>query len=358
MKKNNYLLLLLTVVMLFAASCGKDGAVGPQGPQGPTGPTGPQGPAGANGTVIYSGGTVPSSTQGVPGDFYIDLSTGMFYGPKLSTGWGTGISLIGPAGPAGTNGTNGTVIYSGTTTPPAATGNIGDFYIDLTTAVFYGPKATAGWGTGFPLVTGALGANFAPIINTIITPAILDTLQTHGTVINAGLTPPTVNGTYLISPDYCLYDNSGGNFAGQVFSNYEYEFSNQNSTSYAINVNYSNKISGSSTLDAGSDVSATYLSGSSSLFTVYAQTTGTSNGISYTSLQVISGEIVSGAIDNFQETFYLESKTGDTNNTILAPVGTLRIFKDEDGVSPSQSVFTSFKGIRGLGLLSKSFKQQ
>ena len=110
MKKNNYLLLLLTVVMLFAASCGKDGAVGPQGPQGPTGPTGPQGPAGANGTVIYSGGTVPSSTQGVPGDFYIDLSTGMFYGPKLSTGWGTGISLIGPAGPAGTNGTNGTVI--------------------------------------------------------------------------------------------------------------------------------------------------------------------------------------------------------------------------------------------------------
>jgi hypothetical protein len=60
MKKINYLLLLLlAAVMLFAAACGKGGAVGPQGSTGATGAqglVGPAGPAGANGqngSVIY-----------------------------------------------------------------------------------------------------------------------------------------------------------------------------------------------------------------------------------------------------------------------------------------------------------------
>ena len=75
MKKFNYLLMLLTSVMLFAASCGKNGAPGPQGPIGATGPAGangtngvagPTGTTGATGAtgsanVIYSGWITPSA---------------------------------------------------------------------------------------------------------------------------------------------------------------------------------------------------------------------------------------------------------------------------------------------------------
>jgi hypothetical protein len=66
MKKINYLLLLLTAVMLFAASCGKDGSVGPAGPAGAAGPVGTGGAAGAKGdpgtaNVIYSDWIKPAT---------------------------------------------------------------------------------------------------------------------------------------------------------------------------------------------------------------------------------------------------------------------------------------------------------
>jgi hypothetical protein len=345
MKTNSYLSLMLACIMLIASSC--------TGPRGPQGIQGVAGPAGAAGTMIYSGTTAPSSSVGVTGDFYIDLANGMFYGPKTSSGWGTGFSLVGPTGATGAAGANGATVLSGTTVPSSSTGTIGDFYIDLTTAVFYGPKTSTGWGSGFSLQAGALGVNYAPIINTVITPTILDTLEAHGTVVNTGLTPPIVNGVYLVSPNYCFYDNSSPSLAGETIASYEYEFTNQSASTFSININYSDAIVGGD--DSGSDINATYLSGSNSSFTIYTQLTGTTNGISYTSLQVLSGQVASGAIDNFQYTFYLESKGSDPDNTIV-PVGTIRIFEDQDGVSPAQSTFLASVISKNPVLAQRSLK--
>jgi hypothetical protein len=65
MKKTNYLLLLAIAftVILFASSCGKEGAVGPQGPAGATGPAGAAGPTGPTGTanVLYSDWVTPAA---------------------------------------------------------------------------------------------------------------------------------------------------------------------------------------------------------------------------------------------------------------------------------------------------------
>src|SRR5258705_12187898 len=116
MKKFIYLFLILSLMVLFT-SCGKDGAVGPQGSTGPAGATaavGPAGPAGTNGqngSIIYSGTIVPAGTTGAVGDFYINLTTGLLYGPKTATGWGTGFSLKGATGATGAAGSK---IYSGT----------------------------------------------------------------------------------------------------------------------------------------------------------------------------------------------------------------------------------------------------
>ncbi|MBB6110058.1 hypothetical protein SAMN05421821_108135 [Mucilaginibacter lappiensis] len=162
MKKFNYLFMLLALVMLIAASCGKNGAVGPAGSQGATGaqgavgPAGPPGANGQNGSVIYSGTTIPAATIGAVGDFYLNISTGLLYGPKIATGWGTGFSLQGPAGAAGAPGNK---ILSGTGAPASSLGSNGDYYLDAVNYLLYGPKTDGGWGApvSFKGATGAQG---------------------------------------------------------------------------------------------------------------------------------------------------------------------------------------------------------
>ncbi len=57
-------------------------AQGPQGPAGNDGAQGPQGPAGANGSTILSGSGTPASTLGNVGDYYVDTTNKLLYGPK------------------------------------------------------------------------------------------------------------------------------------------------------------------------------------------------------------------------------------------------------------------------------------
>ena len=72
---------------------GTTGAQGIAGPQGPSGLTGAVGAAGANGNTILNGTTIPLTTLGVNGDFYINTATNILYGPKTAAGWGNGVSL-------------------------------------------------------------------------------------------------------------------------------------------------------------------------------------------------------------------------------------------------------------------------
>jgi hypothetical protein len=148
MKRIHYTLLLIIIGIGAFVGCAKQGpagAAGTAGTAGSAGATGPVGPAGANGTVIYSGDTVPSTSFGNAGDFYLDLATGILYGPKSSSGWGSGISITGAPGASGSQ------IYSGSGTPSATLGNNGDYYLDSTSYNLYGPKTASGWGTALSL---------------------------------------------------------------------------------------------------------------------------------------------------------------------------------------------------------------
>lgn len=81
------------------------GSQGNQGAAGPQGPAGAQGPAGQNGkegSQILSGSSVPVDTTGNVGDYYWDTSSFTLYGPKTSSGWGSGVLLQGPKGDTGT----------------------------------------------------------------------------------------------------------------------------------------------------------------------------------------------------------------------------------------------------------------
>jgi hypothetical protein len=66
----------------YTGQTGSTGYTGATGYTGQTGSTGYTGPSGTPGTVIYSGNGPPSTSLGIAGDFYIDLTSGLFYGPK------------------------------------------------------------------------------------------------------------------------------------------------------------------------------------------------------------------------------------------------------------------------------------
>ncbi|WP_394771846.1 collagen-like protein [Mucilaginibacter sp.] len=148
MKNLKTTLFVLMAAAIIFTSCGKDGAVGPSGPSGSTGATGPTGATGADGTKIYSGAAAPATTVGANGDFYLNTANSDFYGPKSAAGWGTPTNLkgaTGATGAAGAAGAAGSKIYSGSGAPAASVGINGDYYLDVTGYLFYGPKAGGAW---------------------------------------------------------------------------------------------------------------------------------------------------------------------------------------------------------------------
>lgn len=96
---------LLKKILLIYQNGG--GGVGPAGPAGPAGPQGIQGIPGLDGKTIRNGSGAPAAGLGVDGDFYIDTTNDLIYGPKTGGSWGTGTSIVGPAGPAGPTGPTG-----------------------------------------------------------------------------------------------------------------------------------------------------------------------------------------------------------------------------------------------------------
>jgi hypothetical protein len=110
-------------------------------------------------TLLYGLG-VPGSAIGNDSDTYINTSTGVFYLKTAGT-WAQVFSMAtGPQGPQGTagsngsNGTNGNTILHGTTNPSNLTDGVnGDYYLNLSTYYFFGPKASGAWPVGFSLIT-------------------------------------------------------------------------------------------------------------------------------------------------------------------------------------------------------------
>ncbi|RWU08265.1 hypothetical protein DPV69_07765 [Pedobacter chitinilyticus] len=146
--------------------------------RGADGAQGPTGPAGKDGSIMHSGTGAPATTLGVNGDYYLDKNTGNLYGPKTAAGWGGPTALRGSNGTNGTNGTNGSTTHAGLGAPNLSIGVLGDYYLDKTNYLLYGPKDNIGWGAGV-LLRGADGAQ-----------GPMGPAGTDGTVIYSGETAP------------------------------------------------------------------------------------------------------------------------------------------------------------------------
>ena len=144
-----------------AGATGAKGDTGAQGIQGEQGIQGIQGVAGDNGTdgaTWYSGTSAPSASTGADGDFYLNTSTYDVY-KKASGAWAVSLNIKGATGTTGTAGTNGSVWYSGSTVPASATGTNGDYYLYTTTYDVY-KKSSDAWSILLNIkgATGSTGA--------------------------------------------------------------------------------------------------------------------------------------------------------------------------------------------------------
>lgn len=117
-------------------------------------------------SFMHVGNGAPIDFQtGHDGDFYIDIPGKKVYGPRVAGVWGPSFSMLGEVGAPGKAGAS---IISGNTAPDLSTGFEGDFYLDITAKIIYGPKSErTGWGVGSSIVgpqgaPGASGSNGAP----------------------------------------------------------------------------------------------------------------------------------------------------------------------------------------------------
>ena len=130
--------------MIIAAACsGEEGPMGPAGPKGDIGAQGAQGIPGKDGNLFHYGTKAPAATLGNIGDMYLNKSNSTLYGPKTSAGWGTGLNIKGATGAKGDKGDTGAAgskILSGTGAPATTLGVVGDYYINKSNGDLYGPK--------------------------------------------------------------------------------------------------------------------------------------------------------------------------------------------------------------------------
>lgn len=165
-------------------------------------------------------------------------------------------------------------------------------------------------------------------IQSIVPQATLDDMKAKGFVINEGSQPPNVEGIFEASPYKLLapYGPEDGWKKDRVISDYRFRFSSQNGDDIKLD------LKALSASDASSGVSS-FLAGNGNKFTLFGEQSGTASGIPYKSLTVISGEITSTGIRDFQYAFVFTSKNGDASNSQLIPVGKSRVWIDGDALA-------------------------
>lgn len=146
------------------------------------GVTGPTGSPGVDAPKILSGTTGPVSGYGRNGDFFLDTSAGVLYGPRTNGAWGAGLQLqTGQAGPTGPAGVGSTGPASTAPGPTGSTGPSGERGHTGPASTVTGPQGNVGptGPTGFG-ATGAVGPATSLSIGVV----------TSGSVPSATLTGP------------------------------------------------------------------------------------------------------------------------------------------------------------------------
>ncbi len=168
-------------------------------------------------------------------------------------------------------------------------------------------------------------------INDLVSEEILNNMKQLGMNINTGDTPPSIKGSYLVSPFILLKSNRPGDNAGKKFADYKVKFYNQDNENLEVAVDYVNGP------EKGNGIGA-FIVGNNNKFTVFAEMTSRSGGATAKTVQVLSGEIADNGIKNFYYANFMLDNNGNPNDVWIEN-GEGRVIYDSDGFSPT----TSFK---------------
>ena len=140
-----------------------------------------------------------------------------------------------------------------------------------------------------------------------------------------GDTPPNIEGCYLNSPNRLYYSNLSGDYPGDSYPDRYLRFYNQDMINNTVDYE-------SIQLTTREYSVSSYVTGSGNNFTVFFNILGYyEDGSTYKQLKAISGTITDDGIANLYYGFYMQ-ETYDPYDQLVEP-GSMRIFKDNDGMS-------------------------
>ena len=164
------------------------------------------------------------------------------------------------------------------------------------------------------------------LLISVVPEEILEKIDDH-MPLYSGVTPPNIEGAYLIDPFVAVYYEDHPDIApgGRVVSE-TILFSNQDTKKNILDYN-AISVTGSS-WDEGKGA---FISGTGDKFTAFFNTEGETYGIYTKDALVISGTKTSSGIEDLYYAFVMVEKGDDPSNRLMRE-GVFRIFKDEDGL--------------------------
>jgi hypothetical protein len=146
-----------------------------------------------------------------------------------------------------------------------------------------------------------------------------------------GDTPPNIEGCYVISTHVLDYSNVSGDYVGKEFVDMYIKFSNQDMINNTVDFESVEFASGYSEHHYSLD---SYVTGSGNNFTVFFNVYSERDDGITTSKRAyaFSGTVSESGIVNLYDGLYMQEKNDPYG--YLIPVGSLRVFKDKDGMSP------------------------
>lgn len=190
---------------------------------------------------------------------------------------------------------------------------------------------------------------FSDAVFQLVSPEMLDTLKAKGVPLFEGTEPPSLDGIFLLSPNLLIGSSipeEQNQLNRTVFSDHKYRFYGQSADGLSLNIDYKGIAKNGDVIARGLGYRG-FVSGEGNRFTVFVEITDFSEGstanncgfkVETRRLEIYSGEVTAAGILNFVTSFYIKSKNSDPCNAV-APVGTLRITKDQDEFSKRSDVF-------------------
>lgn len=158
-------------------------------------------------------------------------------------------------------------------------------------------------------------------------PEVIDAFQELGFTINTGNNPPQIlEGSYLASPFVLQESSVTGDNIGSTFSNYIFEFSNQNNGT--LTIDFVGSASIQEDIGYGS-----FISGSNDSFSVFLKITSTYQGATAEFAYAMSGKVTEGGIMDYEFINLMLDDNGDPQDVWIEN-NTGRLLIDSDGFSP------------------------